>query len=71
MDDIVTRLKKVSGHIQAAKAALDKTCSLVLNNSLKECVNRQDSENMDRILKLISKKQVLHKGHVSALMKWC
>jgi len=75
MDDIITRLKKVSGQtqglvrmieqreqcekvivqFQAAKAALDKTYSLVLNNSLKECMNRHDSENMDRILKLISK----------------
>ncbi|MCW8795761.1 MAG: metal-sensitive transcriptional regulator [Chlorobium sp.] len=76
MDDVVIRLKKVSGQIQglikmierreqcekiivqfqAAKAALDKTYSLVLNNSLKECLSERDSENMERIVKLISKK---------------
>ena len=76
MDDIVTRLKKVSGQVQglvrmieqqehcekvivqfqAAKAALDKTYSMVLNNSLKECLSERDSENMERVLKLISKK---------------
>uniref|UniRef100_B3EL19 Uncharacterized protein n=1 Tax=Chlorobium phaeobacteroides (strain BS1) TaxID=331678 RepID=B3EL19_CHLPB len=48
--------EKVIVQFQAAKAALDKTYSLVLNNSLKECLSERDSENMDRILKLISKK---------------
>ena len=48
--------EKVIVQFQAAKAALDKTYSLVLNNSLKECLSEHDSENMERILKLISKK---------------
>ncbi len=48
--------EKVIVQFQAAKAALDKTYSLVLNNSLKECLSDRDSENTERILKLISKK---------------
>ncbi|WP_294345817.1 metal-sensitive transcriptional regulator [Prosthecochloris sp.] len=48
--------EKVIVQFQAAKAALDKTYSLMLNSSLKECLNEHDSENMERILKLISKK---------------
>jgi len=75
MDDVIVRLKKVAGQVealvrmiegsqgcdkviiqfQAAKAALDKTYSLVLDRSLKECMSRNDSENVGRILKLISK----------------
>ncbi|MGB0131592.1 metal-sensitive transcriptional regulator [Chlorobium sp.] len=75
MDDVIVRLKKVAGQVealvrmiessqgcekviiqfQAAKAALDKTYSLVLDRSLKECMSRNDSENVARILKLISK----------------
>lgn len=48
--------EKIIVQFQAAKAALDKTYSMVLNNSLKECLSERDSENMERILKLISKK---------------
>ena len=48
--------EKVIVQFQAAKAALDKTYSLVLNGSLRECLNDRDSENIERILKLISKK---------------
>ena len=48
--------EKVIVQFQAAKAALDKTYSLVLNNNLKECLSERDSENMEKILKLISKK---------------
>ncbi len=47
---------KVIVQFQAAKAALDKTYSLVLNSSLQECMSHHDSENMEKILKLISKK---------------
>jgi len=75
MDDVIVRLKKVNGQIQAlmrmieggdecdrvvtqfqaAKAALDKTFSLVLERNLKECLNQDDSKNVEKILKLISK----------------
>jgi DNA-binding FrmR family transcriptional regulator len=75
MDDVILRLKKVAGQVealirmiekqdgcekvivqfQAAKAALDRTYSLVLDRSLKECMSHHDSENVERILKLISK----------------
>lgn len=48
--------EKVIVQFQAAKAALDKTYSMVLSNSLKECLSERDSENMERVLKLISKK---------------
>ena len=48
--------EKVIVQFQAAKAALDKTYSMVLSNSLKECLSDRDSENMERVLKLISKK---------------
>ncbi|ASQ91559.1 hypothetical protein CHL67_01225 [Prosthecochloris sp. GSB1] len=48
--------EKVIVQFQAAKAALDKTYSMVLSGSLKECLSQRDSENIDRILKLISKK---------------
>jgi len=40
---------------QAAKAALDSTFSLVLHRNLKECVSMDDSKNVEKILKLISK----------------
>ncbi|NTU52160.1 MAG: metal-sensitive transcriptional regulator [Chlorobiaceae bacterium] len=76
MDDVIVRLKKVAGQVQAlmrmieageecdkvvtqfqaAKAALDNTFSLVLNRNLKNCLNRNDSGNVEKILKLISKK---------------
>lgn len=76
MDDVIVRLKKVNGQIQAlmrmiesgdecdkvvtqfqaAKAALDNTFSLVLNRNLQHCLNRQDSGNVEKIIKLISKK---------------
>ncbi|NTU57908.1 MAG: metal-sensitive transcriptional regulator [Chlorobiaceae bacterium] len=46
--------EKVVTQFQAAKAALDKTFSLVLNRNLKNCLNRQDTESVERILKLIS-----------------
>ncbi len=49
--------EKVIVQFQAAKAALDSTYSMVLNGSLKECMSRHDAENMERILKLISKHQ--------------
>ncbi len=75
MDDVIVRLKKVNGQIQAlmrmieagdecdkvvtqfqaAKAALDNTFSLVLNRNLKNCLSRQDSESVEKIIKLISK----------------
>ncbi len=75
MDDVILRLKKVAGQVealvrmidggegcdkviiqfQAAKAALDKTYSLVLERSLKECMSHNESENVGKILKLISK----------------
>lgn len=48
--------QKVVTQFQAAKAALDNTYSLVLNRNLKNCLNRQDSGNVEKILKLISKK---------------
>ncbi|MGC8774011.1 MAG: metal-sensitive transcriptional regulator [Chlorobaculum sp.] len=76
MDDVIVRLKKVNGQIQAlmrmieageecdkvvtqfqaAKAALDNTFSLVLNRNLQNCLNRQDSGSVEKIIKLISKK---------------
>jgi DNA-binding FrmR family transcriptional regulator len=75
MDDVILRLKKISGQVQglirmiereeecekvvtqfqAAKAALDNTFSLVLNRNLKNCLNRQDAESLEKIIKLISK----------------
>jgi DNA-binding FrmR family transcriptional regulator len=48
--------EKVVTQFQAAKAALDNTFSLVLNRNLKKCLSRQDSESVERIIKLISKK---------------
>jgi len=48
--------EKVVTQFQAAKAALDSTYSLVLNRNLQNCLNRQDSETVEKILKLISKK---------------
>jgi CsoR family transcriptional regulator, copper-sensing transcriptional repressor len=76
MEDVILRLKKISGQVQglikmiereeecekvvtqfqAAKAALDNTFSLVLNRNLQNCLSRQDSESVEKILKLISKK---------------
>ncbi|HED30634.1 MAG TPA: transcriptional regulator [Prosthecochloris aestuarii] len=47
---------KVIVQFQAAKAVLDKTYSQVLNSSLQECMSHHDSENIEKILKLISKK---------------
>ena len=75
MDDVILRLKKISGQVQglirmiereeecekvvtqfqAAKAALDNTFSLVLNRNLQNCLSRQDSESVEKIIKLISK----------------
>jgi CsoR family transcriptional regulator, copper-sensing transcriptional repressor len=75
MDDVIVRLKKVNGQVQAlmrmieggeecdkvliqflaAKAALDNTYSLVLNRNLQNCLNRQDSGSVEKIIKLISK----------------
>ena len=46
---------KVIVQFQAAKAALESTYSLVLDRSLKECMNHNDSKNVEQILKLISK----------------
>ena len=40
---------------QAAKAALDNTFALVLHRNLKECLSMDDSKNVEKILKLISK----------------
>jgi DNA-binding FrmR family transcriptional regulator len=48
--------EKIVTQFQAAKAALDNTFSLVLNRNLKKCLSRQDSESVERIIKLISKK---------------
>jgi len=48
--------EKVVTQFQAAKAALDSTYSLVLNRNLQNCLKRQDSETVEKILKLISKK---------------
>ncbi|MBM3162905.1 MAG: metal-sensitive transcriptional regulator [Chlorobi bacterium] len=47
--------EKVIVQFQAAKAALERTYSLVLDRSLKECMNHNDSKNVEQILKLISK----------------
>jgi DNA-binding FrmR family transcriptional regulator len=47
---------KVVTQFQAAKAALDNTFSLVLNRNLQNCLNKQDSGSVEKILKLISKK---------------
>jgi len=48
--------EKVVTQFQAAKAALDSTYSLVLNRNLQNCLSRQDSGSVEKILKLISKK---------------
>ena len=40
---------------QAAKAALDNTFSLVLHRNLKRCLSQDDSNSVEKILKLISK----------------
>ena len=40
---------------QAAKAALDNTFSLVLHRNLKKCMSNDDSQSVEKILKLISK----------------
>ncbi|MEI6757734.1 MAG: metal-sensitive transcriptional regulator [Chlorobium sp.] len=40
---------------QAAKAALDNTFSLVLHRNLKECMNNNDANSVEKIIKLISK----------------
>jgi len=47
--------QKVVTQFQAAKAALDNTFSLVLNRNLQNCLNRQDAESVEKIIKLISK----------------
>ncbi len=46
---------KIITQFQAAKAALDNTFSLVLHRDLKECMSNDDSENVEKILKLILK----------------
>lgn len=46
---------RIITQFQAAKAALDSTFSLVLHRNLRECVSRDNTESMERILKLISK----------------
>lgn len=48
--------QKVVTQFQAAKAALDNTYSLVLNRNLQNCLSRQDSGSVEKILNLISKK---------------
>lgn len=40
---------------QAAKAALDNTFSLVLDRNLRECMSRNDSKSIEKIIKLIAK----------------
>ncbi|NTV91970.1 MAG: metal-sensitive transcriptional regulator [Chlorobiaceae bacterium] len=47
--------EKVITQFQAAKAALDTTYSLILDSNLKNCMKLNDSGNMEKILKLISK----------------
>lgn len=47
--------ENVITQFQAAKAALDTTFSLVLERNLKECMSHDDSKNVEKILKLISK----------------
>ncbi len=47
--------EKVITQFQAAKAALDTTYSLILDSNLKNCMKINDSGNMEKILKLISK----------------
>lgn len=46
---------QVITQFQAAKAALDNTFSLVLNRNLRECMSRNDTESVEKIVKLISK----------------
>ncbi|NTW52095.1 MAG: metal-sensitive transcriptional regulator [Chlorobiaceae bacterium] len=46
--------EKIVTQFQAAKAALDKTFSIVLNRNLKKCLSQQDSESVERIIRLIS-----------------
>ena len=46
---------RIITQFQAAKAALDSTFSLVLHRNLRECLSRDNTESMERILKLISK----------------
>ncbi|HWR02296.1 MAG TPA: metal-sensitive transcriptional regulator [Chlorobaculum sp.] len=48
--------EKLVPQFLAAKAALDNTFALVLNRNLKKCLNMQDSESVERIIKLIAKK---------------
>ncbi|NTW82005.1 MAG: metal-sensitive transcriptional regulator [Chlorobiaceae bacterium] len=40
---------------QAAKAALDNTFSLVLDRNLKECMRKNDSKSIEKIIKLIAR----------------
>ncbi len=46
---------RIITQFQAAKAALDNTFSLVLQRNLQQCLNRDDSKSVEKILKLISK----------------
>uniref|UniRef100_Q3AUC6 Copper-sensing transcriptional repressor CsoR n=1 Tax=Chlorobium chlorochromatii (strain CaD3) TaxID=340177 RepID=Q3AUC6_CHLCH len=46
---------RIITQFQAVKAALDSTFSLILHRNLRECVSRDNTESMERILKLISK----------------
>ncbi len=46
---------RIITQFQAAKAALDNTFSLVLQRNLQQCLNRDDSKSLEKILKLISK----------------
>jgi DNA-binding FrmR family transcriptional regulator len=47
---------KVIVQFQAAKAALENAFSLMLHNSLHECMRSGDEQSAERILKLISKR---------------
>lgn len=48
--------EKVLTQFQAARAALDATYGIVLERNLRRCLNRQEPESVEKILKLIAKK---------------
>jgi DNA-binding FrmR family transcriptional regulator len=48
--------EKIIVQFQAAKAALDSAFSASLNQNLAKCLKEDDSVNMEKIVKLISKK---------------
>lgn len=48
--------EKVIIQFQAAKAALDSAFSEALNENLESCLANNDSEKMQKIIKLLSKK---------------